>query len=77
MSERNLVVDREEMYRLFQDEEGLGLGVLSGGIGMYEVKIRLTDEERRAYEEQGRDFLKELSKEVRREREKFRDRWIT
>lgn len=77
MSERNLVVDREEMYRLFQDEGGLGLGVLSGGIGMYEIKIRLNEEERRAYEEQGRGFLEELSKEVRRERENFRNRWIT
>jgi len=74
--EKNLVADRQGLYRLFEDEVGLGLGVLCGGVGMYEVKIRLTEAEERRYREVGRGFLENLSKLVRQGREQFRDRWI-
>lgn len=77
MNEENLLVDRQEMYRLFEYEGGLGLGVLCGGVGMYEVKIRLTEAEEARYREEGRDFLADLSKLVRHKKEEFRDRWIT
>lgn len=44
--EKDLIVDAENMYRLFENERGqLSLGVMCGSIAMYEVAFALSEEE--------------------------------
>lgn len=65
MTERDIFIDQERMYRLFRNERGrLGLGVLCGGIGMYEVKLLLDDEEQRGYEAGGQPYLNQLARDI-------------
>ncbi len=73
--ERDLIIDRERMYRLFEvDDGGLCLGVLCGGIAMYEVTFALSDDEVEQYKSKGKDFLDKMSLEVARHPEKYEER---
>ena len=75
MRENDIYVDQEQMYRLFRNEHGqLGIAVLSGGIGMYEVKMLLTQEEQVAYAAGGKRFLDELAFDVARHGKKYEPR---
>ena len=63
--EKDLIIDREKMYRLFENEQGeKSLGVLCGGIAMYEIKFKLSADELEKYEAQGKGYLDLLSYEV-------------
>lgn len=67
MSEENVFFNEQRMYRLFRNEQGaLGLGVLCGGVGSYEKKMLLNDEEQREYESAGRTYLDRLAESVAR-----------
>lgn len=75
MSEEDIFVDRERMYRVFRNERGeTGIAVLCGGIGMYEVKMLLNDEERRGYETEGRRYLDNLATDVAKNLKKYDER---
>ena len=75
MTEKNLLVDQERMYRLFINERcQLGLAVLCGSIGMYEVKLLLDDEELLAYEVGGRTYLNELARDIAANQRKYEAR---
>ena len=75
MSEEDVFVDQERMYRLFRNRLGeIGIAVLCGGIGMYEVKLLLNDEERREYEARGRRYLDDLARDVAKNLKKYDDR---
>lgn len=68
----DLIVDSERMYRLFQSEDGrLSLGVMCGGIAMYEVVFALSESEVEQYRVEGKRFLDTLSLEVARHPESF------
>jgi hypothetical protein len=74
---KELIRSDELLYILEEDEQQtLFLGVLCGGVGVYEVRIRLTDEEREEYLAQGRDFLDRLSLDVAKDHERFKDRIV-
>lgn len=69
---KDLIVDAENMYRLFENERGkLSLGVMCGGIAMYEVAFTLSEEEIRKYQDVGKGFLDALSLEVAKHPENF------
>ena len=62
MAEKELFVDSSKMYRLFEDSRGdLFLGVLVGGIGMYELVFGLSAREKSMYAMFGKDYLDALS----------------
>lgn len=55
----------EKHWRLFRGADGaLCLGVLVGGIAMYELCIALSPEELARYEASGRAFLDDLAYDV-------------
>lgn len=67
MSEKNVFVNEQRMYRLYRNErEELGIAVLCGGLGSYEKKMLLNDEEQREYESAGRPYLDRLAESVAR-----------
>jgi len=73
--ERDLIVDQEKMYRLFEADDGvLHLGVLCGGIAMYEVTFALSEDELEQYRSGGKSFLDGLSLEVARHPEQYEER---
>jgi hypothetical protein len=76
MTEKELFVDNEGWYSLLEDENGLLLAVMCGGIAMYEMKIRLTAEEFASYRELGKSYLDELARSVAYSPDRFRDRSI-
>jgi len=77
MNERDIIVDHKKMYRLFEtDHAQLVIGAMSGGIGMYEVKVQLTDEDKHAYAQEGRSYLERLALKIQRDPESFRARWL-
>lgn len=73
--EKDLIVDSENMYRLFQDAHGrLGLGVMCGGVAMYEVAFILSNLELEQYQVKGKEFLDALSHKVAKHPESYEDR---
>lgn len=60
------------MYRLVEAGNGeLRLGVLCGGIAMYEVMFALSEAEIERYRSEGKAFLDALSNEAARNPEKY------
>ena len=59
----------EQGYCLEPDGEQLVLRVLCGGVGLYEVKIVLNEEERQQLEDEG--FLDRLARDVQRDPEAY------
>ncbi len=64
------------MYSLEHDDSGFVLSILCGSLAMYEVKIKLTEEEIDTYEKQGKKFLDLLANEISHSPNRFRERWI-
>ncbi len=64
-------------YDLFEDDNGsFVISVLCGTIGLYEARIRLSQEEIEQYRQEGIDFLDRLALNIRKEESKFRSRFI-
>lgn len=77
MTEKNIVSSDEGMYRLFSRENGnLFLGVLCGGIGMYEVKVPLNEDEKESFRTRDGEFLDQLAEDIRNQPDKYKDRWV-
>jgi len=64
------------MYSLEHDGSGFILSVLCGGFAMYEVKIRLTEQETDSYRAQGKEFLDGLARSVSNSPNQFKERWL-
>lgn len=77
MKEQIDFIDKEKMYSLEHDDAGFILSVLCGGFAMYEVKIRLTEQEIREYKNTGKEFLDSLAKDVSHSPNQFKERWLT
>jgi hypothetical protein len=72
MTERDVYVDAERMYRLFETSDGkLGIAVMSGGIGAFEVKMILDGEELSSYGAEGRPFLERLAWKIAKDPLRF------
>jgi hypothetical protein len=63
--EEELLRNNAWMYRLLRAPEGtLILEVVVGGMAMYEVRVRLTEEEAATYAREGADFIDRMAKDV-------------
>lgn len=72
---RELFRNERLMYSLSQTEDNeLILSVVCGGIGMYEAKINLNDEERHSFESEGETFLDNLASSIARDPESYQGR---
>lgn len=59
---RRLVRDVNRMYELSRDDDGdYHLCVLAGGIGIYEVKMKLNTQELDRYDSEGKSYLDDLA----------------
>jgi hypothetical protein len=69
--------DKKRMIRVLQTPDGTFiLGVLCGGIGMYEVLVVLTKEEKEGFLLRGMDELVPLARKISYLPEDYRDRWF-
>lgn len=64
------------MYTLFEDEAGYLLSVTCGTIALYEGPVRLDANETAQYQAEGEDYLTTLAHDIRKNSEKYRERWI-
>jgi hypothetical protein len=76
MTEKELLVDHERWYTLLEDENGLLLAVVCGGVAMFEVRIRLTEGEAESYRKQGKPYLDDLARSVAYAPDRYRERWV-
>ncbi len=66
-----------KMYILFEDSDGSHvLSVMCGGIGMYEVKIRLEEADALRYTNEGEAYIEELAYDVARNSSKYSHRTL-
>ena len=73
---KELMRNMDHMYILYQNESQLVIEVLCGGIGMFEVKVALDDDECEKYAEEGEGFLNSLAGDIARDHKKFANRTI-
>lgn len=73
---KELIKNHERMYKLLQDSDDLILAVVCGGVGMFEMKVVLTDEEKSKYEELGSPYLDDLAYDIGRNTSKYEERAI-
>lgn len=65
MSKEEVLLQSPLLYRLLRAEDGtLSLEVVVGGIAMYEVRVRLTDEEAASYAREGRAFTDRMAQDI-------------
>jgi hypothetical protein len=77
MTEIDIFIDSSESLRIFKNASGsLCLGVLCGGVGMYEAKILLSSEEVKQYNENGKAYIKQLANDIRKFTSKYESRFI-
>ncbi|MBA4314383.1 hypothetical protein BSZ31_03050 [Limnobacter sp. SAORIC-690] len=77
MKEKDIFLDYYESYRLFENESGeLFFGVLCGGVGMFEAKIKLSKEEIEKYQSEGQKYLKILAEDIRHNTSKYSVRFV-
>lgn len=70
--------NQDEMYELLKDEKGqFFLSILCGGVGVYEVYIRLTPEDVSDYLRNGTDSITQLSNRIRQNPTAFEDQVVT
>lgn len=75
MDREEIIVDEQRMYALTKDNANqLYIEVVTGGIAMETIVLRLTEEERKSYSEVGKSFLDDLARDVCRATEKYRKR---
>ncbi len=78
MKEKDIFSDEYESYRLFENEFGdLFFGVLCGGVGMFEAKIKLNKGEVEKYQSIGQKYLKELADDVRYNTSEYNSRFLS
>lgn len=69
-------IERESWnYILFRRRRDIIISVVSGGVALYEINVRLNDEDVSNYESNGKGFLKELANEIRLRPGRFEDRF--
>lgn len=59
--------NQNKMYVLFEDHGNYVLSAMSGGVGMYEMRVRLNSEEVARYRDEGEKFIESLAYEIGRE----------
>jgi hypothetical protein len=74
---RELRKNQKLLYLLHESEDGdLFFTVTCGGVGMYNVKIKLTVEELDSFQDEGDQFLDSLAREIQKNSRAFESRAI-
>lgn len=74
---KELIDNQKHMYVLEEDDLGaLYFTVTCGGAAMYDVCIKLNDEERIGYENEGEDYLNELAYKIGKNTRAYKERAI-
>lgn len=61
-----LVLRSDWFYSLYRSEKDeYFIAVVCGSVGIYEVNVKLNDEQCRAYSKRGKEFIEELAAEIR------------
>lgn len=77
MKEKDVVINQDKMYRLFEDEYGhLYIGVVCGGVAVYEMKIKLTTDEVDRYNAHGIAVMDDLANDIAHNSSSFESRAI-
>lgn len=77
MNEKVIFTDQKNRYQLCQDEIGnLYISVVCGGIGLYEIKFKLNEEEVEYYRKFGKKSLDDLSYNVAKNTEFYLERVV-
>ena len=72
MSTMHIVIhDQERMFELLQDHTSYHLRVVCGGIGWFEVTVRLTEQEVAEYHERGIEPVARLARDIAHDPERF------
>ena len=74
---KKILSNTRQEYDLFEEQAGtLILSLLCGSIGLYEVRIRLSDAEVVSFRDEGESYLDRLVTQVRQNETAFSDRFI-
>jgi hypothetical protein len=74
---KEIIRSQDKMYILFEDDAGYILSAMCGGIGMYEVKVRLNSDEAASYRTEGEGYVEALAYDLGREPNKYRCRTVS
>jgi hypothetical protein len=62
---RRMILEEPWSFSFWEEEDGaLVLEVLCGTVGMFEVRVRFSDEQRAAYAHEGEAFVRRLARAV-------------
>ncbi len=73
---REVLRNQDKMFILLEDDGNYVLSTMTGGLGMYEVKVQLTSEEIERYHDEGEEYIALLAYEIGREPGKYKDRIV-
>ena len=59
------ILDKPWNYTLISESNKYFLSVLCGTVGMFEVKIELTEEEEKSYVKKGAEYIDKLADQIR------------
>ena len=61
-------------YTLFENNEFYFLCVVCGGVAMFEINIKLTQDEKTEYEKSGESFIDNLARDIQNYPSKYAER---
>jgi len=70
------ILEKSWTYTLYQDEEDYFLEAVCGSVGIFELAIRLNDEEKKLFSEQGEAFISSLAQKISDSPQAFQDRKV-
>ena len=77
MKEKDIIVVKKGMHRLFEDENGYTyIGVICGGFASYEMKIKLNQDELASYQDSGKDSLDKLAYDIAHHPDSYENRAV-
>ncbi|HEY6529306.1 MAG TPA: hypothetical protein VIZ65_11475 [Cellvibrionaceae bacterium] len=77
MSEKDILINNDDAFRIYQnDSNDLCIAVLTGGVGVYEAKIKLLEEDIIKHHAAGDSYYIKLAKDIRMHPSKYANRYI-
>lgn len=70
------ILKKNWSYKLFEDNEQFYLKVLCGSVALFDITIKLNNEELYCYNTEGEAFIERFVKEIQYSPSKFSDRNI-
>lgn len=67
----DIILQKKWNYSLSKDGSDLYLSVLLGSVGMYEINIKLNDDETTEFNQKGEEYIDKLSEEIKNQPSKW------